>query len=192
MNSGAKKRGRPKKIRLSPDEHADKDAKEYALQYGEEFSSEYSKAYCAKYDEFHAKNLRKRHGDFVGAVFDLDITSEKIARELGVTRSTTTDQLANAGGAFLSLSDLYQTGNLIRKRQGNRPHIHFQQLLVDCARIHENATGEDGKAELESIGPRTEKQSRIVKYARATILVVTGKPHHQSMQQQCHQAAKVL
>ena len=122
---------------------------------------------------------------------DLNDISKKIADDLGINQGQMSDKLAGAGLAYLSLSELKKNAPLIRKRQGNRPHIHTQQLLIDCAAILYVELGIDGKAELSRIGPRNEHNSTIIRHAKS-VLSALGVPHHHSMQQQARSAAKQL
>ena len=122
---------------------------------------------------------------------DLNIISKAIAAHLGIKQAQISDKLAEAGLAYLSLHGLKKNAPLIRKRRGNRPHIHTQQLLIDCAAILHVETGIDGKAELSGIGPRNEHNSTIIRHAKA-VLSALGLPHSHSMQQQARNAAKQM
>ena len=131
------------------------------------------------------------HQLYFGPDMDLNDISKKIADDLGINQGQMSDKLAGAGLAYLSLSELKKNAPLIRKRQGNRPHIQTQQLLIDCAAILYVELGIDGKAELSRIGPRNEHNSTIIRHAKV-VLSALGLPHHHSMQQQAHSAAKQL
>ena len=131
------------------------------------------------------------HQLYFGPDMDFNDISKKIADDLGIDQGQMSDKLAGAGLAYLSLGELKENASLILKRKGNRPHIHTRQLLIDCAEILHVATGIDGKAELSRIGPQNEHNSTIIRHAKV-VLSALGLPHHQSMQQQAHSAAKQL
>jgi len=131
------------------------------------------------------------HQLYFGPDMDLNDISKKIADDLGINQGQMSDKLAGAGLAYLSLSELKKNAPLIRKRQGNRPHIQTQQLLIDCGRFPCVELGIDGKAELSRIGPRNEHNSTIIRHAKV-VLSALGLPDHHSMQQQAHSAAKQL
>ena len=131
------------------------------------------------------------HQLYFGPDMDFNDISKKIADDLGINQGQMSDKLAGAGLAYLSLSELKKNAPLIRKRQGNRPHIHTQQLLIDCAEILHVELGIDGKAELSRIGPQNEHNSTIIRHAKV-VLSALGLPHHHSMQQQARSAAKQM
>jgi hypothetical protein len=122
---------------------------------------------------------------------DLNDISKKIAALLEINQCQMSVKLAEAGLAYLSLRELKANAPLIRKRKGNRAHIHTQQLLVDCAEILQGATGVNGKEELSRVGPRNEHNSTIIQHAKV-VLSVLGLAHNQSMQQQARNAAKQI
>ena len=125
----------------------------------------------------YSGGLRKfQHKLYFSPDRDLNIISKAIAAHLGIKQAQISDKLAEAGLAYLSLHELKKTAPLIRKRQGNRPHIHTQQLLIDCAAILHDETGIDGKAELSRIGPWNEHNSTIIRHAKA-VLSALGSPH---------------
>ena len=128
---------------------------------------------------------------FTGECQNLNALSVSVAKELGIARGSVSDQLARVGCAFGAMSELQQHAPLKRKGPGNRPKIHLQRLLIDCALVHEAATGKSAHAELRKIVGWDEAKdipgAQVAKSAKA-VLTALGVRHSQSLRQQARMA----
>jgi hypothetical protein len=125
---------------------------------------------------------------------DIQQLSASISDTLGIpVNSVLATSLAMAAVRYDVMEQIQSQAPLKRKGPGNRPKIHKQRLLRECAVIHENLTGEPAKPALSKIGGRDEdvgKKRQILIYAEAVLAALNVK--HGSLRRQARRAMNLF
>ncbi len=126
----------------------------------------------------------------------IELLSSEISNYLGPSGDDLGKQLAVIAIECETMQRLRNEAPTKRKTKGNRQNIHVAILLKNCAKLHEQVTGEDAKATLAKLGgwaedavkdhPTSKEDHPILKYARAVLATLGIK--HASLRRQVRQA----